>query len=108
MVNYLDSIVEAGEEPKLQEFDPDLDAVSLLTVHAAKGLEFKVVFIVSLTHDRFPSISRNESLTLPKQFIKETLPKGNYHLQEERRLFYVAMTRAQKKLFLALPTIAAG
>ena len=40
-------------------------------------------------------------IPLPEPLIKETLPSGDYHMQEERRLFYVALTRAKEKLFLS-------
>jgi DNA helicase II / ATP-dependent DNA helicase PcrA len=102
LVEYLDSIIEAGDNPEIQEFDPDFNAVNLLTVHAAKGLEFEAVFLASLTSDRFPSFRRGKSLELPEKFIKETLPQGDFHLQEERRLFYVGMTRAKRQLFLSM------
>ena len=102
LVKYLDSIIEAGDNPEIQELDPDFNAVNLLTVHAAKGLEFEAVFLVSLTSDRFPSFRRGKSLELPDEFIKETLPKDDFHLQEERRLFYVGMTRAKNQLFLSM------
>lgn len=61
------------------------DCVGLLTLHAAKGLEFPVVFIVGLEEDIFP-ISRAKDI--PEQ------------LEEERRLFYVGMTRAEERLYL--------
>lgn len=62
------------------------DSVNLLTVHSAKGLEFNVVFVIGLSENIFPSrISMEEGL------------KG---LEEERRLAYVAYTRAREKLFL--------
>jgi len=101
LVEYLDSIIEAGDNPESKEFDPDLDAISILTVHSAKGLEFDSVFIGSLTSDRFPSRKRSAGLELPDRFIKEILPKGDFHQQEERRLFYVGMTRAKNNLFLS-------
>jgi DNA helicase-2/ATP-dependent DNA helicase PcrA len=61
--------------------------VNLLTVHASKGLEFKEVYIVDLMEGRFPN-------------IKLSKPAGG--IEEERRLFYVAVTRAKDKLFFAL------
>ncbi len=93
---------ESGEEGSLA-FDPDTgpDMVRIMTVHAAKGLEFPYVFIVDLVDKRFPSVSRAEEIPLPDALTKEILPEGgDIHLEEERRLFYVAMTRAKDGLFL--------
>ncbi|MFC1686646.1 ATP-dependent helicase [Patescibacteria group bacterium] len=99
-VDYLESLVEIGEGEK--EFEPDLntDAINVLTVHSAKGLEFENVFMANLVKDRFPSRNRKEQIELPDEMIKEILPEGDAHLQEERRLFYVGMTRAKTNLYL--------
>jgi DNA helicase-2/ATP-dependent DNA helicase PcrA len=51
--------------------------------------------------DRFPARSRADTLALPLELVKETLPEGDFQLQEERRLFYVAMTRARDELILS-------
>jgi len=93
--------VEAGEDGRLA-FDPDIgpEAVRVMTVHASKGLEFDHVFLVSLIDRRFPSGERAEAIELPSALIKEILPEGDHHLEEERRLFYVGMTRAKKGLYL--------
>ena len=64
----------------------DVDRVTLMTVHAAKGLEFPYVYVVGMEENLFPSIQSLNSRT---------------DLEEERRLFYVAVTRAQKKLTLS-------
>jgi len=98
--NHLDTLIAAGEDPATAEIDPDLDAVNILTVHKAKGLEFKVVFLVNLYQGSFPVRKQPEPLALPDDLIKETLPSGDYHLQEERRLFYVGTTRAAEELYL--------
>ncbi|MCL5675639.1 MAG: ATP-dependent helicase [Patescibacteria group bacterium] len=98
-VDYLELLIEAGENPAQAEIE-DIDTVKLLTVHSAKGLEFTAVFIVNLVVDRFPSRERKEALPLPDDLVKENIPTGDYHLQEERRLFYVGLTRAKDFLFL--------
>ncbi len=93
--------IESGEEGALHA-DPDQgpELVKVMTVHAAKGLEFKYVFIVSMVDQRFPSRARHEALPLPDGLVNERLPEGDVHLEEERRLFYVAVTRAKEKAFL--------
>lgn len=102
VVEHIDLSLELGDTPRLEDFDFEKEqAVNLLTAHAAKGLEFRVVFMSSLTHDRFPTRRRSEALPIPEALIKEQLPEGDYHIQEERRLFYVAMTRAKDRLYFS-------
>lgn len=88
--------IESGEEGALHA-DPNEgpELVKVLTVHGSKGLEFRHVFIVSLVDQRFPTRERKDSIPLPDGLVKERLPEGDAHLEEERRLFYVAMTRAK-------------
>ena len=69
--------------------DPNADTVSLMTIHSAKGLEFSQVYVVGLEENLFPSQLSLNSRT---------------DLEEERRLFYVAITRAEKKLTLSYAT----
>jgi DNA helicase-2/ATP-dependent DNA helicase PcrA len=99
-VKHLDALIDAGEDPAVAEADIETPAVRVMTVHKAKGLEFPVVFLVSLVQDRFPLRRRGAGLEIPDELIRDTLPAGNYHLQEERRLFYVGMTRARRELYL--------
>jgi DNA helicase II / ATP-dependent DNA helicase PcrA len=76
------SLVTGQDEDK----DKDPDKVTLMTIHMAKGLEFKYVYIVGLEEDLFPS---------------QMMLSSRADLEEERRLFYVAITRAQKRLFMS-------
>ncbi len=99
-VNYLNLLIEAGDDPPTVEADADTDAVNVYTIHKAKGLEFRVVFLVSLVNNRFPLPRRSQPLELPDELIKEMLPSEDFHLHEERRLFYVGMTRAKEELYL--------
>ena len=92
--------LESGEEGRL-EFDPERgpDMIKVMTIHGAKGLEFKYVFLVNMVDRRFPTDQRKDPIELPDALIKDIKPKGDVHLQEERRLCYVAMTRAKKGLY---------
>ncbi|HEY5749587.1 MAG TPA: UvrD-helicase domain-containing protein [Chryseolinea sp.] len=76
------SLVTGQDEDK----DKDPDKVTLMTIHMAKGLEFRNVYIVGLEEDLFPS---------------QMMLSSRAELEEERRLFYVAITRAEKRLFLS-------
>ncbi|GAA0237217.1 UvrD-helicase domain-containing protein [Cryptosporangium japonicum] len=82
------AFVATGAE--VDALDPRADAVSLLTLHAAKGLEFPVVFIVGCADG-----------VVPLRFPGEDDPEER--LAEERRLFFVGVTRAQRRLFLSAP-----
>ena len=70
----------------VDQYDEKSNAVTLMTVHSAKGLEFPVVFITGLEEDIFP---------LSQRFDQDS------RLEEERRLFYVAITRAKEKVYLS-------
>ena len=83
-VRFLDAVALATEA---DVFDPRADRVSLLTLHAAKGLEFPVVFIVGLEDGRAAASLRAS--------------RTRRRLAEERRLFYVGMTRARDRLVLS-------
>ncbi len=100
-VAHLDLLREAGDDPAVAEADPGEDAIHVLTVHKAKGLEFPIVFLVGAAEGRFPLQRRGDPLALPDELVAEGLAEaGNGPLLEERRLFYVAMTRARDELVL--------
>lgn len=101
VLDWIELSMELGESPLAGDTDwTQNDAVSLLTIHSAKGLEFPVVFLVNLVSQRFPTTERHEQIPIPEALIKEELPEGDYHLEEERRLCYVGMTRARDVLYL--------
>lgn len=98
-VSYLNLLEEAYATFGGPEFE-DRNSVQVLTVHGSKGLEFDYVFVVNMVKQRFPSNRRSEPFEVPEKLTKEIYPEGDFHLEEERRLFYVAITRARKQLFL--------
>lgn len=103
VVDWINLSMRLGESPSANNFDwTEENKVNILTVHSSKGLEFPVVFLVNLVQARFPTQERREQISIPDQLIKEILPSGNYHEQEERRLFYVGMTRAKDRLIFSL------
>ena len=93
--------------PENKDFDEamveDLEAVKVMTVHQAKGLEFPVVFMGSIIKGRFPlgrsnDIADNKLMPIPKEFLFD--PEQFSDPNEERRLFYVGITRAQDNLII--------
>jgi DNA helicase II / ATP-dependent DNA helicase PcrA len=101
LVDYLAYFREAGGVIPLQGNDSE-DAVRLMTVHGAKGLEFPYVFILRANANSFPSSYKETLVAFPKELrdadsVTEVDDK-TLHGQEERRLFYVAMTRARDVL----------
>lgn len=100
-LNYLDSFIQAGGDIEEDEPDDGEPGVRFLTVHQAKGLEFEYVFVIGLNQGKFPTRKREDEISFPVELMKENLPQGDFHIQEERRLFYVALTRAKKGLYLS-------
>ena len=84
LMDFLDSISLRDTNDKEEDNGEEEDQVTLLTVHASKGLEFPIVFLVGVEHDLFPH--RNAV--------------ADRSVDEERRLFYVALTRAQREILL--------
>jgi DNA helicase-2/ATP-dependent DNA helicase PcrA len=105
-IEHMDLLIEMGDDPAAAEMEFEEDAVSLLTAHGAKGLEYPVVFLVQLVEQRFPPYRRGEELEFPAELkpgshlaASETDLSAD-HYREERRLFYVGMTRARDRLVL--------
>jgi len=102
LVTNIQSFVERAEDPTVSGFlreislmtdidgwDDDADALTLMTMHSAKGLEFRSVIICGMEDGLFPIIRSADDL------------ENDASLEEERRLFYVGITRAMDRLFLS-------
>lgn len=89
LINFLDYVSLFIDSDK---HDEESDQVSLFTVHSAKGLEFNYVAIVGLNEGQFPN----------QKSLDEAHTTGDYNAEEERRLFYVAITRAREVLTLSM------
>jgi DNA helicase-2/ATP-dependent DNA helicase PcrA len=106
-VEYLDYYSQAGGTISLEDDFPG-DAVQLMTVHGAKGLEFPQVFLLRINNKKFPASERTRVFEFPAALMKEGEPAEQFHIQEERRLFYVALTRAENRLTLTTLTEKKG
>lgn len=106
-VEYLDYYSQAGGTISLEDDFPG-DAVQLMTVHGAKGLEFPQVFLLRINNKKFPTTERSRVFEFPAALMKEGGPAEQFHIQEERRLFYVALTRAENRLTLTTLTEKKG
>ncbi len=109
LAGHLAILVEAGDDPPTVELDGGADAVAVLTVHKAKGLEFPTVFLLGLVDGRFPAADRRDPLAVPAELLGGgPIAGGDAHLREERRLFYVGMTRARDELVMTSAADYAG
>jgi DNA helicase-2/ATP-dependent DNA helicase PcrA len=99
-IAYLDAYRAAGGElPTSVELTEDVQGVRLMTLYQAKGLEFPVVIVPNLLDGEWPV--REQSFGwFPRELLREAVPAGDLHTDEERRLLYVAMTRARERLLL--------
>jgi len=94
--------IQASEIDYLIETSPlDTNAVSIMTIHKAKGLEFEAVFMPDLNEQVFPSRKMTDKIPLPEGFVSKNDKDINWHILEERRLFYVGMTRSKSRLYLS-------
>jgi DNA helicase-2/ATP-dependent DNA helicase PcrA len=90
MQDFLGQVALMNGETSDKQVDPDEEAIRLTTVHQAKGLEYDVVFLIGAADNQFPT--------------RRSIESGD--VEEERRLFYVAVTRAKNELYISYPKIA--
>jgi DNA helicase-2/ATP-dependent DNA helicase PcrA len=108
LVPHLNELIDVAD-PVADEGPLDLNAVSVLTVHRAKGLQFRFVYLTGMVDGRFPVHSRPPALGVPwHEMHGDVLEPTDDRLGEERRLCYVAMTRAMDELVLSTHLSVAG
>ena len=108
VVPHLQLLREAGDDPAAADFEQSLTAVNVLSVHKAKGLEFGIVYLVVATEERLPGSLRLPELRLPAGLARTAIADRDRHVAEERRLAYVAMTRAKDAFFFTSATDYGG
>jgi len=124
-VNYLEILDEMGGNPPAARI-PEEDAINLMSVHSAKGLEFEVVFVINMAKEKFPLTRGGREPLIPLEFMEQYKDifeqdlsasklqtairdrKREIKLEEERRLGYVALTRARTELILTLASTYGG
>ncbi|MGH9397743.1 MAG: ATP-dependent helicase [Terriglobia bacterium] len=98
-IEYFNYFIEAGG--KIEAPQAAANAVQMMTMHAAKGLEFPVVFVIGVSPRRFPATERKPVIEFPAELRKGPPPPQDIHRQEERRLFFVGLTRAEQRLYVS-------
>jgi superfamily I DNA/RNA helicase/RecB family exonuclease len=99
-IAYLDIYQEAGGDLDTDVVGRvDVEGVQLMTIYQAKGLEWDAVVVPRLVETQFPD-TREESQLIPVELLKQR-PPADFAIDEERRLLYVAMTRAKRRLLLS-------
>jgi len=102
-VQYLESfpvLEAAGDSNEDGTLEVTNNAISVLTIHKSKGLEWETVYIPDCTEGSFPLRARGGGIALPEALITNSSSEADEHMAEERRLMYVALTRAKENLIL--------
>lgn len=109
VLNFLGNVASGGYETNSDMMSRP-DAVSVLTVHKAKGLEFPAVFVVDVEQGRFPRNQKKYDGWLPEKLIQRALDAGSYQTgaPDQARLFYTAITRAERYLYVTGSALLPG
>ena len=98
-MRYLELVLLSGEDEEPAESETG-DRIQVMTIHQSKGLEFEIVFVPSLVEGRLPQSGRSPRFELPPSVLEPLVRGKEDVIAEERRLLYVAMTRARRRLYL--------
>ncbi|TAN33344.1 ATP-dependent helicase [bacterium] len=99
-MRHLDLVLLSGEDEAPAPVEAVADAIQVMTIHQAKGLEFDAVFVPGLVEGRLPQSGRSPRFELPPAVLEPLVRGREDVVAEERRLLYVAMTRAKRHLYL--------
>lgn len=98
-MRHLELVLLSGEDEEPAQVESK-DAIQVMTIHQSKGLEFEAVFVPSLVEGRLPQSGRSPRFELPTAVLEPLVRGREDVIAEERRLLYVAMTRARRRLYL--------
>ncbi|MGG1660911.1 ATP-dependent helicase [Brevibacillus sp. NRS-1366] len=108
-LSFIIVVTEKRQEMKHRKKDDHADAVQLMTIHKSKGLEFPVVFLISASEGNLPHSSAIDADRMDDLYANlQNVEKVSTALEEERRLAYVAVTRAQEELIISSPLYYRG
>ncbi|MGF2614994.1 AAA family ATPase [Rossellomorea vietnamensis] len=107
-ISFIDSMTEKHEKMQKEDQKMNSDAVSLMTIHRAKGLEFPSVFVIGASEGNLPHSSALNADKMEDKIHQNGKKKDLLALEEERRLMYVAITRAKNELFISSPAYYQG
>jgi DNA helicase-2/ATP-dependent DNA helicase PcrA len=99
-MRHLELVLLSGEDESPATPEGVAEAIAVMTIHQAKGLEFDAVFVPALVEGRLPQSGRSQRFQLPAEVLEPLVRGREDVVAEERRLLYVAMTRARSRLYL--------
>ncbi|EDL65247.1 UvrD-helicase domain-containing protein [Bacillus sp. SG-1] len=107
-IAFIDNMTEKHEKMQHQDKESFAEAISLMTIHRSKGLEFPAVFVIGASEGNLPHSSAVNADKLEDKIHHEARKKDVMAIEEERRLMYVAITRAKRELFISSPAYYQG